>query len=57
MSVCINAPQNGIVKVKEILQRSLTAELKRKIYTGFKEHAIQVVGQDGTGDCFYCYGK
>jgi 8-oxo-dGTP pyrophosphatase MutT (NUDIX family)/GNAT superfamily N-acetyltransferase len=34
----------------EIIQQPLTTELKDKIYSGFKEHAIQVTGQDGIGD-------
>lgn len=34
----------------EIIQQPLTTELKDRIYSGFKEHAIQVMGQDGLGD-------
>ena len=34
----------------EIIQQPLTTELKDRIYSGFKEHAIQVMGQDGLRD-------
>jgi len=33
-----------------IVQEHLTDELKKKIYAGFKEHAIESAGQDGMGD-------
>jgi len=34
----------------EIIQQPLTTELKNRIYSGFKEHTIKVMGQDGFGD-------
>jgi len=34
----------------DIVKKPLTTELKDKIYSGFKELAIQAVGQDGIGD-------